>query len=169
MSDFLPADYEAPTGQSNYMKLHQGENRFRVLSRPIMGLLAWKDKTPHRFHTTGEVSGDFEGTPKHFWAFAVWNVKDESVQVLEITQSSIQNAITNLSRDPDWGSPFEYDIKIIRKGEGLETEYSIQPAPKSPVTAVAKQALIKKPVNLEALYTGDDPFETDGAKDDLPY
>ena len=48
-SEFLPEGYEAPQGTGNYMKLQSGENKFRILSKPIIGWLDWKDNKPHRF------------------------------------------------------------------------------------------------------------------------
>ena len=40
MSDFLPSDYKIPT-TSKYMKFKQGENRFRILTSPIIGWEYW--------------------------------------------------------------------------------------------------------------------------------
>jgi len=34
-NSFLPVDYEVPNAKSNYMKLKEGINRFRILSSPI--------------------------------------------------------------------------------------------------------------------------------------
>ncbi len=42
--DFLGADYAPPPSNSKYMKLQDGENNFRIASRPILGWVYW-DKT----------------------------------------------------------------------------------------------------------------------------
>ncbi len=172
-SNFLPDDYQAPTG--SYMKLLQGENRLRILSRPILGWEGWKNKQPTRFRLEEKpVTTDFDNQQvKHFWAFVCWDYADGSVKICEITQAGIQKSIEALARDKDWGPPFEYDIKIVRKGESLETEYTTNPVPHSPITQEMKDALIAKPVKLDALFSGDDPFDVDpavdGADSDLPF
>jgi hypothetical protein len=141
-NDFLPEGYEQPESGGNYMKLQDGENKIRILSKPIVGWMDWKDKNPI----------------KHFWAFIVWNYNDQAIQVLEITQQTIQSAITNLNKDEDWGAPYEYDIKIVKKGKDMETKYSVTPSPKKPLTDQIKQAALDKPCYLDALFSGTDPW-----------
>lgn len=159
MSDFLPEDYEAPEGGGNFMKLQEGENKFRILSRPVVGWLDWKDKKPYRFPMKSKPEKPLEKGPiKHFWAFVVWNYAAESIQILEITQQTIQAAITNLSKDEDWGAPFHYDLKIGKKGKDLDTKYSVTPSPKKPLTDVIIQAGLEKPCYLEAMFDGKDPW-----------
>ena len=41
----------------------------------------------------------------------------------------------------------------------LETEYSVQPSPAQPTSADILQKFKEKPINLEALFTGGNPFE----------
>lgn len=173
-NDFLPAGYEQPKTGGNYMKLKSGENKFRILSKPIIGWLDWQDKKPLRFAFDNKPLKSIDPTKpvKHFWAFVVWNYQDEQINVLELTQSSIQGAIKNLSADNDWGSPFEYDIKIIKTGEKMETEYKVNPIPHKPLADEIKKAFSDKPCNLNALFTNDDPFEkiaTSNNGSDLPF
>jgi len=174
MTDFLPDDYETPIGESNYMKFDQGENKFRILSRPVIGWEDWKDKQPHRFPMDQKPDRAMEpnGRIKHFWAMTVWNYKNEAVQLLQITQASIQKAIKGLAEDSDWGNPSEYDIKVKREGEGLDTVYAINPSPKSILEDHIRVAYEEKPINLTALFAGDDPFEVvelEAVDDDLPF
>lgn len=162
MNDFLPAEYTAPTGGShNYFKFEKGENRFRILSKPIIGWLDWADKKPLRFKFDQKpaASIDPKKPVKHFWAFVVWNYKTETLQILEITQSTIQGAIQSLTRDEDWGNPFLYDIKVIKTGEGMETAYAVNPVPHKPVSKEIQAELVHSNINLEALFVGGDPFE----------
>lgn len=158
-NDFLPQDYEAPQGGGHYMKLQDGENKFRILSRPIIGWLDWKDKTPYRFRMKEKPEKPLGDKPiRHFWAFIVWNYAAQAVQILEITQSTIQKSIQDLSKDEEWGAPFEYDIKITRKGKDLNTEYSITPSPKKPLDDTIKKAALDKPCFLDALFENADPW-----------
>lgn len=170
MSDFLPQDYEQPISGGNYMKLQDGENKVRILSKPVVGWVDWKDKQPHRFQMKAKPEKPMGDKPiKHFWAFLVWNYADSTVQILELTQSTIQKAIGDLSKDEDWGAPFEYDIKITRKGKDLNTEYGVTPSPKKPLTDEMKKSALDKPANLEALFTGSDPWVVSDKSTELAF
>lgn len=165
VADFLPPDYETKAGGNNYMKLQSGENRLRILSRPIIGWLDWAEqngkKTPLRYRRDEKptTSQDANKPVKEFWAFIVYNYKDSAIQVLEITQATIKKSIQDLSRNEDWGNPFKYDLKITKTGENMSTEYAVMPVPHREVTKEVQEALILKPCNLEALFNGEDPFD----------
>jgi hypothetical protein len=75
-----------------------------------------------------------------------------------ITQASIQGPIEDLVANEDWGDPREYDLTITKKGEGLETEYSVQPSPQKPVPTEAHAAYRAVKIDLDALFRGADPF-----------
>lgn len=169
-TDFLPENYEAPQGGGNYMKLQSGENKIRILSRPIIGWLDWKDKIPYRFRMNEKPDKPLGDKPiKHFWAFIVWNYNQQCVRILEITQSTIQKSIQDLSRNEEWGAPYEYDLKITRKGEDLKTEYSVMPSPKRTLPEEIKEAALAKPCYLEALFQGADPWAVDDRSTELAF
>lgn len=159
MSDFLPQSYEVPQSAGGYMKFQQGENKFRILSKPIIGWLDWKDKVPHRFGYKNKPEKPMSDQPiKHFWAMIVFDYSDKTVKILEITQSTIQKAISDLSANEDWGSPHAYDLKVTKKGQEKQTEYAVMPSPKKDLSEDVKKAALDKPINLEALYKNADPF-----------
>lgn len=162
----LPKDYKVPVTGGNYMRLEPGENQFRVLDSAVVGWEAWTmDRKPVRFKMEDKPDDTSEykdGRLKHFWAFPVWNYKANSIQVLELTQSTIQQAIEGFINDPDWGDPKDYDIKVERTGEGLDTSYFIAPKPKKPLTDEVWALYKDNKPNLEALFTGDDPFAKKG-------
>lgn len=159
-STFLPQDYETPQGGGSYMKLQQGENKIRILSKPIIGWIDWDNNKPLRFGMKNKPEKPINPTKaiRHFWAILVFDYADNGVKILEITQQTIQSAISNLSKDNDWGNPGEYDIKIVKKGQDKQTEYVVTPSPKKPLTEEQKQAAKDKPVNLDNLFKGTDPF-----------
>jgi hypothetical protein len=168
--NFLPDDYIQPESGGSYMKLQDGENKIRILSKPIVGWLDWKDKKPYRFHMNAKPEKPMDKNPiKHFWAFIVWNYNDQAVQILEITQQTIQSAINNLNKDSDWGSPFDYDIKITKKGKDLETKYSVIPGAKKPIEDDVKKAALDKPCYLDALYKGEDPWTVTKEQTELAF
>lgn len=160
---WLPKDYQVPQGGSQFMRLQSGQNQFRILSEPVIGYEVWEDssegKKPHRFHTFQEAANSpFSDKIKHFWAFAVWNYSSKQVQVLQITQKTIMKAIEALTADEDWGDPLNYDLVVNRTGDGMDTEYTVQPKPQKPVTEEMKEALKVSKVGLQTLFTGEYPL-----------
>jgi len=168
-NDFLPTGYEPPKGESRYLKFQSGTNKFRILSRPIIGWEDWEDKKPLRFKMKEkpEKPIDPKYPIKHFWAMIVWDFTDECIKILEITQVTIMQSIVALTKDPEWGSPFHYNIKVEKQGEKLETKYSVLASPPSELTDEIKEAYKATPINLDALYEGEDPFDTDLPNVDL--
>lgn len=171
MLGFLPTDYEVPKAVNNYMKFEQGVNRFRVLSSAVVGNVFWataenQSRRPIRRKMDANISGselgmDKDGRPekvKHFWAFVVWNYQDNMVQILEITQKTIMTVIEDLVSDSDWGDPKKYDITVTKKGEKLETEYTVKPHPAKDLDEAIADIYKEMDVNLEELFAGGDPF-----------
>ena len=178
---FLPTNYKVPT-DSKYMKFQAGENTFRVLSDAVVGWEWWSSETidgkevrkPNRVAEETAIpveEVDDEQLPKHFWAFVVWNYTEEKVQILEITQKSIQMKIRALSQSKGWGDPKGYDITVSRSGEKLATKYDLMPIPPSPVEKAILDKYQSMKINLEKLFTGEDPFGDKIEKinvDDIP-
>ena len=166
MSNFLPDKYEIPQKSDNYMRFQDGENKFRILSSPIIGWEGWKTQSdgshkPIRVPMDGKLvmdDIDDEEQIKHFWAMPVFNYKEEKIQILKITQKGIQKSLKALAKSADWGSPLEYDILVTKSGQKLETEYQVNPVPPKPLDKALEQLYKDTPINLEALYTGGDPF-----------
>ncbi len=165
---FLDPKYEIPVAPSNYMRFQKGMNRFRILSPAVTGYEYWtKDNKPMR----SKVRWDFiptdikleNGQPtaiKHFWAFVVWNYNENLIQILQITQSTIQSSI-KAGVDLRKGNATNNDIGVERKGDGFDTEYTVQFADPSPVLPEIEEAYKAKKIDLEALFEGGDPFTSD--------
>jgi len=159
---FLEKDYKMPVS-SNYMKFVEGKNKFRVLSDAITGWEYWNtEKKPIRSQEPFEempedIQLDKEGKAhiNHFWAFVVWNYEAKKIQILELTQKSIMNAIKSYLDEPDWGDPKGYDIVITRSGAGFDTEYQIIA---NPHTKFTEKVDVSK-INLEALFSNEDPWK----------
>ena len=161
INSFLPPDYASPSSlSSNYMKLQDGENKIRILSQPIIGWLDWDEKKPIRFPADQKPSKPIDPLRpvRHFWAFVVWNYGLEQIQIMEITQASIRDAIEALCYDEEWGQPYFYDLKIARKGKDKETSYTVSPMPRRPVTSKVEEAFHAKPCQLERLFESSDPW-----------
>lgn len=159
-NNFLPTDYEAPKSEEKYFKFKEGDNRFRVLSSAIVGYEYWTlEKKPVRSKSMWEEkpanakvneNGSFQ---KFFWAFIVWNYDLGKVQIMQITQKTIQEGLEALVLNKKWGDPKKYDIVIKAEGEKLDRTYQVIPEPHSD----APEADISQ-IKLTALYDGADPF-----------
>lgn len=157
---FLPEGYTSPKSTGGYTKLNDGDTKLRILSKPIIGWEDWVDQRPVRFDFYSKPTKPHDETKpvRHFWAMIVWNYSTEQIEVFHITQASIRKEIENLNNSEDWGAPFFYDIRIVKKGEGMKTEYSVTPIPHKPLPSNVKEEFQKKPCNLEALFWNQDPF-----------
>lgn len=155
------------------MKIQPGENKIRILSKPIFGWEDWDEingeKKPVRskYTTKPPIPIHESKPPKHFWAMVVWDYKDEKIKILQITQAMIRNRLMELTADEDWGAPYFYDIKITKTGEGNMTKYAVTPVSHKKVSEAVRTAFYEKPVRLEALYTNGDPFACDSGVDGI--
>jgi hypothetical protein len=151
---------------SNYMKFKaEGPHKFRALSSAIIGYEYFKDNNkPVRSKTPFEETPGIKkgGKISHFWAFVVWNYAAKRIQILEITQKSIQTAMQAYVKNPDWGNPKTYDITVNRKGMTVnDTEYTVMPSPHKPLDPEIAQKFSDAKINLEALFEDADPFTVD--------
>jgi hypothetical protein len=175
---FLPKNYEQPQAKSNYFSVSKlkdkTDNVIRILSKPIMGWLDWKEvdgkKVPVRtpFNEPCPEPIDKTKPVKHFWAMIVWDYRDKTVKIMEITQATIQEAIYNLDCDEGWGEPMCYDLNIKRTGEKLETKYFITPRPPKELEEEIKTSLRETNPNLQALFTNENPFDKKEPSDTPP-
>jgi len=161
---FLPEGYKSPKSGGDYMKVQVGENRIRILTPPIYG---WEDWTldsppkPLRFTLDNKPARSINPNKKvqYFWAMVIWNYNEEQIQLWSFTQATIRNPIESFSNDESWGSPFGYDLKIIKTGSGKNsTEYTVNPMPHREISPEIKELFNEHPIHLEALYEGLDPF-----------
>ena len=180
---FLPDNYKplAPAG-GGYMKLTPGENRIRILGSmtdnpptAIRGMVGWGtdsegNRKPDRTPAGEKVDASlYEDKPKEFFAMIVWNYGAEQISILEVTQASIIGEIVSLANDEDWGDPKEYDISIVKTGEGMETRYNTVPKPKKVQTGEIKKAFADAEINLMALFSGGDPFAPVSGEKEIPF
>lgn len=166
--DFVSEDVISE-GSAGYFKPETGDNKVRIISKPIIGWVAWDEdddgnKSPVRTQiddVPDKSKYDKKNQPKKFMALVVIDREDGEVKVWEITQQSVIKAIQALNANKDWGKPFAYDITIKKTGADLKTKYAVTPSPKTKLGKDDIKAANEKPVNLDALYEGENPFEVE--------
>jgi len=158
------------------MKFEEGQNRIRILEKPITGYVYWEDAEgnlvpknemagkggkPVRVKSWEGLTNAQRGAMKGFAAMVVWNYQAERIQILEVKQVGIMNALEALSLSKSWGDITTFDIVITKTRTGInptDVEYSVMPEPKEPVSKEIKEAYKEAHIDLEALYRGEDPF-----------
>lgn len=178
---FLPDDYEPPRSGGAYFKPQQGENKIRILAKPVLGNVAWTSQDGKRVpirKPLGEIfdTAKIDEAPKHFWALPIYDYADKTVKVWEITQATIREHLEKLNSDKDWGDPTQYGLKVTKEGEKMDTKYNVIPAPKSELPKEIKEQWEDTPVDLTALFRNEDPFTPNSPaaveeeeEDDIPF
>jgi len=182
---WLPQDYKEPV-TSNYMNFEEGSNLFRILGKfsdgtAIMGFEYWKTLTvdgkpkrsPIRVKQDVVINSDEielnpktgqPDFPKFFWAVPVFNYSVMKVQLLEIKQRTVRQAIVALTKNPKWGDPSTYDICVNRVEDSGKTSYTVTPDPKSEIEPEILKVYESMKININALFNKDsntpgaDPF-----------
>ena len=163
MNTFLPDGYDDLKTTKNYWRLSQmkeGDNRLRIVSKPIAGWVDWQNNKPIRSRPQDKPKSSVDASKpfKAFWACYVWDYAREALFVLEITQNSVLKALAAFGSDADWGDFTKYDIKIKKEGSGKDSKYQVTPMPHKPLGESILKALAGSPIRLEALYEGLDPW-----------
>jgi hypothetical protein len=144
----LPTDTNGGLGGGDYFKPAIGQNKIMIVGDAVIGYEYWtaEDK-PVRSKTkfnepldnpkvrqvknqkTGEMENKTDGQ-KFFWAMPVYDFKDETFKLWQVTQKGLRDNLASLQTNADWGNPVgNYTINIDRKGEGLLTEYTVMANP----------------------------------------
>lgn len=175
--------YTLPTSSNGaYTKLTKNwDTKLRILT-PFISWWEYFDveNKPHRqierFKSTPNIQE--KRSQKEFRAMCVWNYETKRVEIWEVTQTKIKEALFTLNKDPDFGDPLSYDIKVNRTGEWLDTTYQIIPLSKAEFKPedmwdfknVKEITLRAMSINLDALYSGWDPFmPREGWENELPF
>lgn len=159
----LPDGYETLVSEKKYLKLSQlkdGENKLRIVSKPIGGWVDWKDNKPLRFRSNAKPKSSVDPTKpmKAFWAFQVWDYGREDLFIMEVVQQAVIKTLTLFACDKDIGDFTLYDIKVIKSGSNKETRYQIMPLQPKPLNEKIIEAMESRPVRLDALFEGGDPW-----------
>lgn len=147
-----------------YMKFKDGENKFRIIdsTSAIEGWELWEDKKPTRLRETESKPKGSKG----FFAFQVWDYQKSKLGVLVITQSGIKKSLEAFSDLADLSS---FDIVVTRTANGTRVDdktgeelpnikYETRAEKPKALAQSIKDLAKNEPVNLEALFEGEDPW-----------
>lgn len=174
--------YTLPTSSNGaYTKLvKNGDTKLRILT-PFITWWEYFDteNKPHRqIEKFKECPWIWEKrTQKEFRAMCVWNYDTKRVEIWEVTQAKIKEALFNLNKDPDFWNPMNYDIKVNRTWEQLDTTYQVKTLSKSEFKpedmweygSVKEITLRAMSINLDALLSWGDPFMPRENDSKLPF
>lgn len=161
---FIPTDYVEPSN-SEYLKLEKWTTKVRFLESPIISWEMWEDYTDDEGNEKRRVKRwrkeDKQPIPqgsKLVWTCLVWNYTDCRMQVWSISQKTIRDALVWLARDEDYWNPLNYDIKIKKEWESMQTSYTVNPLPPSKLDDEIKNAMMSTQVNFDMYFEWESPF-----------
>lgn len=129
---------------NNFTRLEEGENRFRLIDKPVYGAEVWFRRVAVN-EETGEALTNDDGTPKmesavkryragepiivpaeyrgwqkdkarKFIGLLAYNYKTGGVEILTVSQSKLfDDLFDKLKYSPDNVNPFKADLKITKK------------------------------------------------------
>lgn len=143
-----------------------GETRIRLFGEGVTGYEGWTtDNKPVRWESRPaelpeniRKNDDGRDPLKRFVAAIAWEYDTSSFKIISLTQKGLIKDLMGYIADGDWGDPSGYDIKISRKGEGLQTEYKLTPCPKKSATKESSDSFAELACDLSKLFDGEDPF-----------
>jgi len=179
--NFFAQGHEIREKRNQFMKLASGKNRIRFVGNPVSGFLFFGKieredgsetvKPYRRRESEGEFSleeminrdarvnqaGELE-KQKYFVAGLVYNYQKAKLQVLEITQKSILKALKSYVDSEEYGHPSGYDLTIEKKGDGLNTDYSVIVSPPKPLSDEVEALVGEISCDLDKLFAGEYPL-----------
>lgn len=113
----------------DYFKIQEGNNILRIVGKPSKVEIHWEDTTDggkRKIVCPGAgcpicAKGS---RPKSRYECKVLDRRDGAVKMMDVGNSVISQ-IQAYAKDPDWGDPTKYDIKIERTGKGIDTRYNV--------------------------------------------
>lgn len=172
MSSPFSPNYIEPKSKSKYLKLCEGCHVFRILTKKedvVSYFTAYEDsENGEKIKLVLPDDGQGETPPgyKNVWAFVVYNIDAETVQIAEFGQKAIKDylhAIAGGKIKNDWT---KFNLQITRSGQLLDTKYTIISDDTSFLTEEANVQIAEelKKINLNSMTKGENPFVEDKKK-----
>ena len=98
-------------------------------------------------------------------AVPVYNYESSSVQIMQLSQKSLQNELDDISQMEDYANLLEWDFVLGKEGNGLETRYSLRPVPRKKGTQDSIESAWTDAraagFDIGRLLTGENPFKAE--------
>ena len=132
-------DYKPPEdlATSSWLKIEEGKPvTVRLLSHSITFKNHWISSENKNYDCVGIDNGckwcEVGEKIRHRWAYLAL-LRDDKAPAVKVFEMGfmIFGDILEFAKDDDLGDPRSYDLKISRKGQKLDTEYTTYPSPKT--------------------------------------
>jgi hypothetical protein len=111
----------------------------------------FEDINPNDYQVNSQ-TGELDKA-RHFWMLPVYSYRAQRIQILEITQVTIQDEMHGLLRDEDWGDPRGYDLVVAKTGEGkMGTKYNVKPKPHKELDKGILKLYEDMTINIESVF-----------------
>lgn len=129
MSYYKDHDPDKFGGSGGFFKLKDGENIVRLLTEPVhfMQVFMGPGIKPLIVRKEDEIPEGKKGT--HRFMMYVYSYASNSIMLAEFA-TTIINALADLSKSSQYAFDTDappYDVVITKKGEGLDTSYTLTP------------------------------------------
>lgn len=144
-----------------YMRLEQGPNVVRVLTKPHQySCHQWKVNpadpgfgnrvNSSKFHGYDILEEKYNSKIKTRWMLYVIDRKTQSVKLLDISRAVFDGIKTLVNDTEDWGDPTQYDITItVDKNAPPASYYKVNPKTKKPLSPTDLE--LKQSLDLDLL------------------
>lgn len=140
-----------------YFKPHEGENRIRIVSEPVP-IWTYFDQDNNKgvnFLTEDAAKAFAKTLPsgkKVSQRYAMYVLNRDSKNEVQVAQfgPQVMKELVSLATSSEYGfdSVPEYDVFIVKKGTGLDTEYTVRPARTNTPLTVEEFEEVQKAENL---------------------
>ena len=135
--DVISESFESNGPKVNFMRLQDGQSRIRVGSMPSKVSQHWEKTVSGKSRKITCIGKDcplcklgHQPTTRYQLKILDKIDSDQPVpKILEVGVSVIKQ-ISNCAKDPEFGDPTTYDLKITKQGVGKETRYTVMASPK---------------------------------------
>lgn len=110
-------------------------SRFKDIKGNSSSIFKPENGVPYKVRVIGEpwvYTSDYNGQISTRFAVAVYNQTQGEAQLLMLPKTAF-GTLFDLKENEEWGDPDQYDVTVKRTGSGTDTEWSIQPSPKTPL------------------------------------
>lgn len=142
--------------KSLFMRLQQGKNRIRVVSKtPVVKKSHWVDGVGSVLCKGNqcELCEEYKLSVKYL--LKVIDRTDNELKILEVT-TGVFKRLCKMHKDEEWGPLINYDINIEKTGVKKKTEYSVIPSKRYELTPEELDMIEIRNIDLKKIARGKD-------------